>query len=351
MRLIPQKAFAGREAHWICGNQVLASQGYELVTGDLQQGVWRPAGKAPASLKDRCLSSVSLVSRALRLGIHHAVPLKSGAIVAVVNGRILRSEAPGQDFQTVHRFRLGRKPARRGITAISDGRVFYGEYVTQVARVHPICIYESEDEGRTYHEVYRFEAPQIRHLHFIQEDPYESGLWVGTGDLGDECRMLRSLDGCRSFEMIGMGGQGWRAVSVIFRPDAVYWGTDAGCDAGTERNHIYRWDRASRDVERVLDVQGPVHGSAETADGTMLISTGVEGGVNEQDRQAHLWASRDGRNWQEVTRWKKDIWPFRVQYGVIHFAQGQETSHVLCLNLRGLSGHGMTCLTGTLEPD
>lgn len=229
------------------------------------------------------------------------------------------------------------------------GQVYYGEYVPQVERVHPICVYRSDDDGRTFNEVHRFAAGEVRHLHFLQGDPYEPGVWVGTGDLGDECRILRSVDGCETFETIGRGSQQWRAVSVMFRPDAMYWGTDAGCDAGDEPNWIYRWDRATRRLEPIQEVQGPVHGSAQLADGTMLVSTGVEGGINERDDRAHLWASGNGLEREELRSWRKDLWPFRVHYGVIHFAHGQETSNVLCLNLRGLKGYGMTCLAGTIE--
>jgi len=292
---------------------------------------------------------VGPLSRLLRLGIHNVQRLPTGTILAVAGGRIYRSTDGGRSFEATHRFRLGRKPAYVGFTVLSTGQVCYGEYVPQVERTHPIAIYRSDDDGRTFAEVHRFEAGQVRHVHFIQQDPYEPGVWVGTGDLGEECRILRSIDGCETFETVGRGSQAWRAVSLMFRRDAVYWGTDAGRDADREVNRIYRWDRKGGRLEPIQEVQGPVHGSTQLSDETMLISTGVEGGVNERDDRAHLWASRNGREWHEIGSWKKDIWPFRVQYGVIHFAHGQQTGTVLHLNLRGLKGHGRSCLIATIE--
>ncbi len=349
MRLVTRTVLSGGEVHWLNGSEALASRGYRLLAGDPSQGTWERVGLLPAHPVDRALARTGSVSRLLRLGIHAACRLTSGTILVVLTGRVFRSTDGGRTFEPTHHFPLGRKPARVGFTAIPTGQVYCGEYVAQVERVHPIGIYRSEDDGRTFGQVHRFEPGQVRHVHCIQADPYEPGLWVGTGDLGDECRILRSVDGCETFETIGQGSQQWRAVSVMFRPDAVYWGTDAGRDASNERNWIRRWDRAARRLEAIQEVQGPVHGSTQLADGTMVVSTGVEGGVNERDDHAHLWASRDGRQWQELASWQKDAWPFRVQYGVIHFAHGQETSNVLCLNLRGLKGHGLTCLAGRIE--
>jgi hypothetical protein len=55
---------------------------------------------------------------------------------------------------------------------------------------------------------------------------------LGTGDADPECRLLRSTDRGESWETVGSGSQLWRAVGITFRPDAVFWGTDAGSDAG-----------------------------------------------------------------------------------------------------------------------
>jgi hypothetical protein len=349
MRLVTRMVLPNGEVHWVNGTEALASRGYRLLAGRPADGAWHESGPVPVGILARVLIETGPLSRLLRLGIHNAWRLPSGTILVVLTGRVLRSTDGGKTFVVTHRFRTGRKPAAAGVAVLATGQVYYGEYVAQAERVHPICIHHSHDEGRTFDQVHRFEPGQVRHVHFIQQDPYEPGLWVGTGDLGDECRILRSIDGCRTFEIVGQGSQQWRAVSVIFRPDAVYWGTDAGCDVGNERNWIYRWDRKTGLMERVQEVQGPVHGSAQLADGTMIVSTGVEGGINERDDRAHLWASRSGRKWQELASWRKDRWPFRVQYGVIHFPQGQHTSDILCLNLRGLTGHGLAGLAGTIE--
>ncbi len=349
MKLVTRMLLPGGEVQWLDGAEALASRGYRLLAGDPAESGWRTLGCLPAGPAERLLSRVGPASRLLRLGVHSVWRLPSGTILAVLSGRVLRSTDGGNTFETTHRFAIGRKPAHGGFTAMPTGEVYYGDYVSTSERTDPITIRRSDDDGRTFHEVHRFEPGQVRHVHFIQADPHGPGLWVGTGDLGDECRILRSVDGCQTFETLGAGSQKWRAVSVVFRPDAVFWGTDAGRDAGDEPNRIYRWDRTTQQLESVQEIQGPAHGATQLADGTILVSTGVEGGQNEHDNRAHLWASRDGRQWQELASWQKDVWPFIVQFGVIHFPHGQETSNALCLNLRGLKGAGLACLAGMIE--
>ncbi len=349
MRLVPQLELSDAQVHWVRDDAALGHRGFRLLEVDRATGAVNKLGRLPSTMPERVAGMVGAVYRLLRLGAHNLCRLSSGTILVVMTGRVYRSADGGRTFELVHRLRIGRKPARGGFGAVSGDVVYYGEYTADSSRTQPILLCRSEDDGHTFREVFRFEPGEVRHVHFIQEDPYGSGLWVGTGDIGDECRILLSQDGCRSFEVVGRGSQQWRAVSVVFREDAVIWGTDAGNDVGCEPNFIYRYDRAACKAQVVQEVQGPVHGSCQMPDGTILISTGVEGGENERDDHAHLWASRDGRAWQEIAQWRKDRWPFKVQYGVAHFAHGQESCETLFINLRGLTGHGLSCWMGSIE--
>jgi hypothetical protein len=131
---------------------------------------------------------------------------------------------------------------------------------------------------------------------------------------------------------------------VAFRPEAVFWGTDAGRDAGSFRNRILRWDRGSAELEQLGFLQGPAHGIARTAGDGLLLSTGVEGGVNEEDRAVHLWYSTDGSGWREIAAWQKGYQPRQVQYAVAHFMPGQDQVEDTYVILRGVRG----CAVGHL---
>ena len=164
---------------------------------------------------------------------------------------------------------------------------------------------------------------------------------MGTGDRDAECRMLTSVDGGLTWQPVGEDSQSWRAIGAAFTPEAVYWGMDAGFDAGDTPNHIMRWDRRTREAEAIQEIQGPCYGIAKLADGTILLATGVEGGQNERDRQSHLWCGSD-RDFREIAAWDKDIWPAVVQIGTVYFPHGLDNSRKPCLVLLGLKGQGET---------
>ena len=77
-----------------------------------------------------------------------------------------------------------------------------------------------------------------------------------------------------------------------------------------------------------------------TEDGTVYVSTGVEGGKNEKDRYAHVWKCDKSGNTEEILKLKKDIFPYVVQYGVVRFPMGLEKSNVTIYTAYALTGSG-----------
>jgi len=289
---------------------------------------------------ERAVSFFRVSRQTLRLGIHHLWPLPDGAFLVVARKRVFRIEPRSGECRLVFRFPRGNKPAHRGVCVTGDGHVFMGEYVMNMDRTQPIALYRSMDHGNTFSPVLTFVPGEIRHIHFVQWDPVESALWMGTGDADPECRLYKSTDHGDTWDLIGGGSQLWRAVCVAFRPEALYWGTDAGSDSGRHPNYIVRLDRNSRTLQTLRGIQGPCHGSSTLRDGTIVLSTGVEGGANEEDGCAHLWMSRDGSAWSEVASYRKDRLPFLVQYGVLRFPPGLEMSSLLAFTGMGLAGAG-----------
>jgi hypothetical protein len=216
----------------------------------------------------------------------------------------------------------------------------------------PISLYRSDDGCESFRVVHEFPSGEVRHIHHVTWDPFDGSLLMGTGDANPECRLARSLDGGLTWQTLGGGSQHWRSVSVSLRPEALYWGTDAGSDTGLHRNHVMRFARATSRLEKVSEIQGPCHGNATLADGTLLVSTGVEGGRNEQDRKAHVWASRDGRAWCEVRSFRKDPMPMLLHFGVVRFpasAGGFDGSGVFAFTAFGLVGGAETSFLARLR--
>jgi len=327
------------KALWTDGSNTYLAQRNHIILREVS-GQMRSIGILPVDTMKHALACWRPLRQGLRLGVHNLWRMPDGAILAITKGAILRRSANGGEFRIVERFRVGNKPDFNALTVDSDGRVYYGEYSLNRKRLEPIGLHRSDDGGQAFNLVYEFPAGDIRHIHFLQFDPYEKCLWMGTGDRDAECRLYRSEDAGVSWELIGSGEQKWRSVGLAFTERYLYWGTDAGSDTGNTANYIVRWSRQRKCLETLKEVQGPCHGISALSDGTLVVSTGIEGGANEIDDRAHLWVSRDGENWQELANWEKDFWPFRFQYGVIYFPHGLENSHLLHYTTFGLANGG-----------
>jgi hypothetical protein len=331
---------------WTDGVTSYLAKGMDIWTAD-RDGT-RKIFRVPGSSAERLLSRFRLSRQLVRLGIHHFWPLMDGKALIVIRKRVILADLNTGEAEIVHRYVRGNKPAHKGVCVTDDGVILMGEYVMNLDRTHPICAYRSTDGGQTFEMVKTFEPGDIRHIHFIQWDRYANCLWMGTGDADPECRLYRSTDHGTTWELMGSGSQLWRAVNIAIRPEALYWGTDAGSDAGKTQNHVMRYDRATGALTRLLDVQGPCHGSATLNDGTLLMSTGVEGGENEADTSAHLWMSRNGSDWDEVMSFRKDPFPKLLQYGVLRFPQGIEHCDTVTFTAMGVWGGGERVFWGNV---
>lgn len=162
-------------------------------------------------------------------------PVSDERLVATV-GRWLLASGDGGATWTV----TGRLPRSSGPMGVlpsafcaTEAALYLGEYPLgdDTARVR-----ESTDDGSTWSTARSL--PDVRHVHSIQVDPYTGQLWLTTGDAGAECRIGRLVDG--RFERVGGGDQRWRAVELVFTPDAVLWGMDSVYE---QTNPIFRLPR------------------------------------------------------------------------------------------------------------
>lgn len=292
---------------------------------------------------ENLIGTFRLSRQALRVGLHHLLPLKNGNILVTAKRKTYILNPEGETVNVFQGYQ-GNKPGHQGVCLTPDGTIFFGEYIMNMDRSKAVNLYRSVDNGMTFQIIKTFPAGDVRHLHFIKWDEYEHCLWMGTGDYGEgnkECRLYKSVDNGDTWTLIGQGAQDWRAIGLCFTPDYVVWGTDAGSCPDTV--HFVRMDRRTCQMEVVEDFEGPCHGCASYKDGRAFFSTGVEGGENEKDRYARLKVF-DGKATKEVFRLKKDIWPLIVQYGVMRFPLGTETCDKVVFTTMGLKGHGETVM-------
>jgi len=284
-----------------------------------------------------------LIARALRLGIRSLRILKSGTILAIANKRVFRIR--DNKAEVTYIFERGLGPLRQGWCEDEEGNVYIGEYFLNNKRAFPVRLLKSNDDGKTWRTIYSFE--NIRHIHCVQFDPFTRAIWVGTGDRDEESGIFYSKDE-KNWVAIGSGNQMFRTVSLIFTKDYVYWGTDIP----TRQNYICRFERKSGKIERLVAVDGPVHYSTILEDGTLIFATTVEGNSEgrsaEWDKRAHIWASRNGKDWEDIISWEKDRWPYLLGYGRILFGQGKH-GKFLFLTTQCLKGIDNCLIKGRLK--
>ena len=290
-------------------------------------------------LKDRLIGTFRLSRQLLRVGLHHLLPLKNGNLLVTAKRITYIVSSEGRVVSIFAGYQ-GNKPGHQGVCVTPDGTIFFAEYLLNPNRDHVIRLYRSTDNGASFQVVKEWPEGDIRHLHFVKWDYYANCLWLGTGDYGEggsENRLYKSKDNGDSWELIGQGGQDWRAIGVCFTEDALLWGTDAGSCPDTV--HFVRMDRKTQQLEMLADFEGPCHGCASYKDGRAFFSTGVEGGENEKDRFARLKEYKAG---EIINHWKlkKDIWPLIVQYGVMRFPLGTDACDKVVFTTMGLEGHG-----------
>ncbi len=294
---------------------------------------------AVGSSIEKLAGKFRLSRQALRVGLHHLLPLKNGNILVTAKKRMYIISPEGKIVNIFRGYR-GNKPGHQGVCMIPDGTVFFGEYLMNMDRKSEINLYRSTDNGISFHCVKIFPSGDIRHIHFIKWDKYENCLWMGTGDYGEdnhECRLYKSKDNGDNWVLVGQGSQDWRAIGVCFTPDHLVWGTDAG--STSDINHLIRMCRKTQQLEIICELESPTHGCASYKNGRSFFSTGVEGGENEKDNYARLKELKDVMP-ETVYELKKDIWPLIIQYGVMRFPLGTEECEKVVFTALGLEHHG-----------
>lgn len=295
------------------------------------------------SLFENLMGTFRLSRHALRIGLHHLLPLSNGNFLVTAKRKSYIISPEGK-IENIFLGYQGNKPGHQGVCITPQGTIFFGEYLMNMERKSEINLFRSTDNGMSFQCVKTFPVGDIRHIHFIKWDKYEECLWMGTGDYGKdnhECRLYKSTDNGNNWILVGQGSQDWRAIGICFTPDYLVWGTDAG--STSEINHLIRMSRQTHQLETIGEFEGPCHGCASFKNGRLFFSTGVEGGENEKDHFARLKELKDG-NPINVYKLKKDIWPLIVQYGVMRFPLGTEECERIVFTGMGLQGHGEVVL-------
>lgn len=286
-----------------------------------------------ASLWRRAASASRLAQRLLRFSVNNLIPLSNGEIFVSFDKSVGLVRAG--KFVSLDGLNRPCRTLRSSIAVDPNGDLYFGEYISNPERT-PISIYRYTPGDDSVECVLELEG--IRHVHGIYRDHYEDSFLCLTGDVAGECRMIRTRDKFQTFETIGSGDESWRAVSVLFTEDAIFYGTDAE----HETNQIYCLNRATRDRKRLGEVSGTVFYS-QALNRDLFFATTAEGAPSQKENVASILHVDPSGNLSEIAKFRKDRWNGTLfGFGTVYFPNIFSASSRLFFHLSALEGDNRT---------
>lgn len=338
--LTPCARIRGLRALAWSGDALYASRGYELIRAqvrDVPSGLnWQHVGRFRPSLRRKLSVSNRLTFRLFRDGFHALAVHPSGAIVGVVPGAIVTLRPGELEFQATHVIRRGTRPLH--LMALPSGTTFWGEYFDNPFR-EEVHIYASTDAGQNWNVAYTFPKGSIRHIHNLVYDPWESCIWVLTGDYGNECRIVRANSDFSRVETILQGKQQTRAAAALPCEDGLYFSSDTPL----ETNHVYRLDRQGSLSQLASLTTSSIYGCRVGSQ--LFFSTMVEPSEINRDRSVRVFRGKvnEPERWQPILSWPKDRWPAGLfQYGNAFLPDGINSTHYLALTTIAVESDDLT---------
>ena len=332
--------------HYIDNKEALFSKNFDLIFSDPNMGNFKKV-RLPISRVKKILASSRLISRLLRLGVYHFFPVNEERYVIFADRKIFIYDKRQDFFKVTFYIKRGKRPLKNGVCVDAMGNIYWGEYWLNPKR-EEVYIYKSEDKGETWFPVYKFPKGKIRHVHALQYDLYTGYLWVATGDKDHESMIGYSVDGGKTFKFIGSGSQIWRTMSLIFTEDAIYWGMDSP-DPPYNVPYIIRYDRREKSINKILRLPGPAYYSVKIGK-YIIITTGKEFSKVEEDEFLHVIISADGKKWNDLLRFEKDMLPAKYfGHGIIYFPiYGNVQSSYIYFNLLGVKKFDNSLIIGKI---
>lgn len=283
--------------------------------------------KLPVRKWQKLAMNSHILSRMLRLGIHHLIYDGEGGYYCVYNKECVRLSDKGKLIGNPQKI-VGSRPLR---IDLYNGMMVYGEYRSNPERTSVAIMGFNGYEHKVLLNV-----ENVRHIHSIKVN--DNKIYYSTGDYGDEAGIW-CWDG-RNTKALLQGGQQCRAVDFILAKDGIYYGTDTPL----EQNYIYKASY-SGDLTPLQEVAGSVFYISEQA-GRYWLATVIEPSDINTSKYVELWAStpEDSTKWVLVDTFKKDFWPMKLfQYGQIQFPYIYSSQANDCwLYLQGIKGSGRT---------
>lgn len=276
------------------------------------------------------LIKFKLFQRLLRCFFYNVLPLDNGDIFVTFAKSIGVIKQNGDFFQLEGLDRPFRV-LRNAVARNTDGLIYFGEYSSNKNR-DIMRVYQYKPGSKCVEVAHVFKAGSIRHIHGIYYDKYSKSLWCVTGDDNHECSFIQTFDGFKTIKQIGHGDETWRAVSLIFTKDYIYY----AMDAEFRQNKIYRLSRKNLTRTSLGNIDGPVYYSI-MKDEKCYFQVTAELCPSQTDKHASIWEV-DNDGIKKIWTKKKDIYPQLLMPGTVNFPIGEGSPNEFYFHCVGVSG-------------
>lgn len=323
----------GFSVEWAEPGELIVARRNELFRTRRRGPPFESLGCVPMPRWKRVASRLRIAQRALRFMYYNVLKLPDDRMLCTFD-RQIGIWHKGR-YEPVAGLVPRARVLRNGCAIDARGDVYLGDYYLNRQR-HEIHLYRLPASKNRLEVVHTFAAGDIRHVHGIYADPFDGSLWCVTGDRGEECRLLRSVDGFQTLHTIGSGDETWRCVSLLFTAEGAYYGSDAEFS----QNYLYFVDRHTHQRKQISTVDGPVYYSTALGE-DLFFGTAAE--MCWDRRKGSLWQLRDQGPGRRVLSIDKDFFPVRFfQPGTWQFPRGPGDGTSLFVHLVGLRGDNRT---------
>jgi len=204
--------------------------------------------------------------------------------------RVYRSSDGGQTFEQTKTIE-GGAALWWSLDSDREGRVYLAEYGPQRKGMSK-TLWRSDDDGLSWHAIYRARDEDKIHLHRIAVDPYTDDLWLTIGD-GANRAMLTSSDHGDHWQQVDR----IQATAVTFAKDAIFWGQDKKAKPG-----VLRYDRKTKTFARWFNPRKQGNYSGSIYDMLILPSGDLLVPFMKYPEQSHvatLWQGHP-ENWTQL---------------------------------------------------
>jgi hypothetical protein len=310
----------GRALHIGRNNDLYVARRYGVYRSSDWGRSWTLDCYVPAPSWKALAMRVQLAARLLRYYIAALEILPDGSRIAVARDGIYRA-GPGEvRMSRVFHVTHGSRPLN---LTVDGTRVLFGEYggfgeYPDRLIPHEICLYVSEDSGRTFDVGYRFPPGEVRHIHNVLVDPYQDCYWILVGDYGTQPGIARLSKDMRTLDWLGRGQQVFRAVGALVEPDCLVYGTDSN----QESNFLLRLDKQSGKTRKLREMDGTSLYAGKFGP-LRVITTCMEPNPVNIVNECSLYASLDGEDWRRFFVHKKDRYhTVLFQFGTLALPYG-----------------------------